>query len=109
VIDSDDLEEARSIPAPEPAGLDDYAEVERKVSAVERIFPGSRIIRSDGAAFMEKPMTNMEPMTKCLETPCTACGRRSWWRSSHGQVVCGGCHPPASAEVVAKWLGHHDA
>jgi len=28
-------------------------------------------------------------------SPCYGCGRRHWWRSIHGVVVCGHCHPPA--------------
>jgi hypothetical protein len=76
----------------------------RLLAAVERIFPGCRIMRRSvgGGAFMEKPMT------KCVETPCTACGRRSWWRSIYGAVVCGVCHPPSSAELASAWLGEHD-
>jgi hypothetical protein len=36
--------------------------------------------------------------------PCPWCGRRSWWRSIYGVVVCGWCHPPAAPELVAEWL-----
>jgi len=36
--------------------------------------------------------------------PCYWCGRREWWRSIHGAVVCGGCHPPAAPRLVAEWL-----
>ena len=77
----------------------------RLLAAVEGIFPGCRIMRRSvgGGAFMEKPMT------KCVETPCTACGRRSWWRSIDGAVVCGRCHPPASAQLVAAFVGDADA
>jgi hypothetical protein len=37
--------------------------------------------------------------------PCYWCGRREWWRSIHGPVVCGHCHPPAVPGLVAEWLG----
>jgi hypothetical protein len=40
---------------------------------------------------------------------CISCGSRAWWRSIHGAVVCGRCHPPVSAAVVAEWLGGQDA
>jgi len=36
--------------------------------------------------------------------PCPWCGRREWWRSIHGAVVCGCCHPPAVPGLVAEWL-----
>jgi hypothetical protein len=36
--------------------------------------------------------------------PCWWCGRREWWRSIHGAVVCGNCHPPAVPGLVAEWL-----
>jgi len=37
--------------------------------------------------------------------PCFACGRRSWWFSIHGTVVCGHCHPPGSVDLVSRWIG----
>jgi len=36
--------------------------------------------------------------------PCYWCGRREWWRSIHGVVVCGHCHPPAVPGLVVEWL-----
>ena len=36
--------------------------------------------------------------------PCYWCGRRAWWRSIHGAVVCGYCHPPAVPGLVAERL-----
>ena len=36
--------------------------------------------------------------------PCPWCGRREWWRSIHGVVVCGHCHPPAVPGLVVEWL-----
>jgi hypothetical protein len=35
---------------------------------------------------------------------CWWCGRREWWRSIHGAVVCGYCHPPSVPGLVAEWL-----
>jgi hypothetical protein len=40
--------------------------------------------------------------------PCGWCGRRAWWRSIHGAVVCGHCHPPALPGLVAEWLGRDE-
>jgi hypothetical protein len=37
--------------------------------------------------------------------PCYWCGRREWWRSIHGAVVCGHCHPPAAPGLVAERPG----
>jgi hypothetical protein len=39
---------------------------------------------------------------------CAACGRQAWWRSVHGLLVCGACHPPASPEFVARFVGTPD-
>ena len=36
--------------------------------------------------------------------PCPWCGRRKWWRSIYGVVVCGQCHPPVLPELIAEWL-----
>ena len=35
---------------------------------------------------------------------CYACRERHFWRSIHGVVICGTCHPPASPDLVAEWL-----
>lgn len=35
---------------------------------------------------------------------CHACSGRRFWRSIHGVVVCGECHPPASDSLVAEWV-----
>jgi len=36
---------------------------------------------------------------------CYWCGRSVFWRSIHGVVVCGNCHPPAIPSLVAEWIG----
>jgi len=35
---------------------------------------------------------------------CRQCGMSKFWRSIHGVIVCGACHPPATPEVVEAWL-----
>lgn len=35
---------------------------------------------------------------------CRACRERRFWRSIHGVVVCGTCHPPAAPRLVERWL-----
>ena len=35
---------------------------------------------------------------------CAACRERRFWRSIHGVVVCGLCHPPAALRLVERWL-----
>jgi len=35
---------------------------------------------------------------------CLACHRHRFWRSVHGVVVCGNCHPPAAESLVADWI-----
>lgn len=36
--------------------------------------------------------------------PCFTCKSTIWWVSVHGAVVCRLCHPPASPELVARWI-----
>ena len=36
--------------------------------------------------------------------PCFACHSTRFWKSVHGSVVCVGCHPPLSEELVAEWI-----
>jgi hypothetical protein len=41
------------------------------------------------------------------EGHCKVCRGRKAWRSIHGTVICGLCHPPASPALVAAWLEEH--
>jgi hypothetical protein len=36
---------------------------------------------------------------------CYTCGTTRRWRSVYGAAVCGQCHPPADAALVAVWEG----
>ena len=40
--------------------------------------------------------------------PCYWCGQLNWWRSIHGAIVCGDCHPPATPELVQEWIDRTD-
>lgn len=42
--------------------------------------------------------------TAALRLRCFACRERRFWRSIHGRVVCGVCHPPAEPWLVERWL-----
>ena len=35
---------------------------------------------------------------------CLSCGQRRFWKSIHGVVVCGICHPPADPALAAEWI-----
>ena len=37
---------------------------------------------------------------------CYACKTSRFWLSIHGVIVCGLCHPPASPDLVDKWIEH---
>lgn len=38
-------------------------------------------------------------------TTCHCCGQHRWWRSIYGpHLICGVCHRPAFANVVAEWI-----
>ncbi len=39
---------------------------------------------------------------------CRACRGTRFWVSIHGQEVCATCHPPASPDLVARWIGRDD-
>jgi hypothetical protein len=36
--------------------------------------------------------------------PCFACHSTRRWLSVYGAVICGECHPPASLELVERWI-----
>ena len=36
--------------------------------------------------------------------PCYACRSTRRWLSVYGAVICGECHPPASLELVERWI-----
>jgi hypothetical protein len=42
---------------------------------------------------------------KATRVICHACRTSSFWLSIHGAVVCGICHPPASPNLVVRWIG----
>lgn len=50
----------------------------------------------------------VERARECFEystlEPCIACKEKKYWLSIHGAVVCGICHPPASKDLVKRWL-----
>jgi hypothetical protein len=75
----------------------------RRFAVIERVIPGCRIAHPTdiGAADTKAP--------KRSEKPCPCCGGLAWWASIHGALVCRYCHAPASAELVAEWLGELDA
>jgi hypothetical protein len=39
------------------------------------------------------------------ERVCYWCRGSRFWRSVHGGVNCANCHPPATPELVAEWMG----
>jgi P4 family phage/plasmid primase-like protien len=43
------------------------------------------------------------PLTVDIE-PCFACHSTRLWKSIHGAVVCGSCHPPLSDDLVVEWI-----
>jgi hypothetical protein len=48
-----------------------------------------------------------QPISRCANSPgaCYACGTTRRWRSQYGVLICGTCHPPADAALVAGWAG----
>jgi hypothetical protein len=66
----------------------------RLFARIEKIFPGAKL-RYDIAPLPPPP---------AKDPSCPVCGRRVRWVSIHGISVCGRCHPPASQELVARWI-----
>ena len=50
------------------------------------------------------PDAPLPPGPPLEEGPCWWCRHQVWWRSVHGAVVCGCCHPPAPGLAV-EWFG----
>jgi hypothetical protein len=46
-----------------------------------------------------------QPMPYWPNSPgaCYACGTTRRWRSLYGVLICGMCHPPTNAALVAAW------
>lgn len=40
---------------------------------------------------------------------CYACGNANWWLSVYGVLVCATCHPPATAELVRRYVSGEEA
>jgi hypothetical protein len=59
---------------------------------------------ADRVTFDDLPDLPGPAVVRAGVRPCPWCGRRKWWRSIYGVVVCGWCHPPAAPELVAEWL-----
>lgn len=51
----------------------------------------------------EKAVNAVTPVTRGI-APCFACHGTSHWKSIHGAVVCRGCHPPLSEDLVLEWI-----
>ena len=89
-------------------------EGEEEAECFGNVFPVLPLLES-GATFAvvthNDRSTEKAPRATNLpgDVPCHACGRRAWWLSIHGAVVCGRCHPPPAPDVLAKWLGDLDA
>ena len=60
------------------------------------------LLRAHKAAVLAALAGDDKPPTRRLV--CFACHDRRFWRSIHGVVVCGNCHPPASERLVREWL-----
>jgi hypothetical protein len=49
-------------------------------------------------------LTTKAPLAGPVAVRCFACRGFRFWRSIHGAVVCGICHPPAAPELVREWI-----
>jgi len=62
-------------------------------SAQDETDAGEAAPQASGAASGNRP-----------SRPCYACGGKRFWRSVHGPLVCGTCHPPATPDLAAEWV-----
>ena len=60
------------------------------------------VLRSNKPAVLAELRAETHPATK--KVICYACKTSSFWRSIHGPLVCGHCHPPASPKLVEEWI-----
>ena len=63
-------------------------------------------LRSQKSTIIKMLATVAEPDGPRLR--CFACRESRFWVSVHGVTVCGICHPPASSNLVARWVGDGD-
>ncbi len=75
-----------------------------------RCRPRSALTEGDLATLREiKPAVlarlRKERIGSRAKVVCYACKTSNFWRSIHGPLVCGHCHPPASPKLVREWIG----
>ena len=73
-----------------------------------RCRPKSLLTTDDLAALR----VNKSAILSRLSTPrdshrlvCFGCRSRRFWQSIHGVIICPRCHPPATSDLVARWIG----
>ena len=72
-----------------------------------RCRPGSLLTAEDLEALQAhkvEVLATLQPRPTAARVVCYACRERRFWRSIHGVVVCGTCHPPAAPRLVERWL-----
>ena len=75
-----------------------------------RCRPRSRLTEADLDTLREiKPAVlarlREERVASPVKVICHACNSTTFWRSIHGPIVCGVCHPPATPRLIEKWIG----
>jgi hypothetical protein len=71
----------------------------------ERATPQDSSMLHDRASYSLQGQTSEIPQTApCMESwRCYCCANSRRWRSRYGVLICGTCHPPADAALVAGW------
>ena len=72
------------------------------LSRLKLAFGGEVLAVGDSAPSERPPSGPRGPVI------CRACTGSRYWVSIHGVTVCGKCHPPASSNLVARWVGDGD-
>ncbi len=76
-----------------------------------RCRPGSLLTAEDLAALRANKPTILDRLSAPPDSRrvvCHACRSRRFWQSIHGAIICTRCHPPASSDLVARWIGRDD-
>ena len=71
-----------------------------------RCRPRSALTEADLTCLREHKLQVLAQLRSPVQADvvCYACKARRFWRSNHGAVVCGTCHPPVAPERVERWL-----
>ena len=70
-----------------------------------RCRPKSALSARDLAALKALKSKILATLTRPARLTCFSCRGRRFWISIYGVTICAVCHPPASPDLAASWIG----